>query len=650
MRQQHTIQILILLAMLVMGVGQVWAQTHTEQYDFDGDGVLETYNVVYIDYKNGNDANTGESASSPVKSWSVAYSKLPAYIGTTDADRDAAWDKNIIVVRTTAIGTNATIKESDTSKKPATITGEWPWTGVKVASGGCVVVSNSTSKDGTGARIGAPTRFKNIIFRASTSGRFSCHLFDVFFDEGISMSGFQNLQANSGAIDGHSAADFHLQLYADQINSSTFPTQTKPMMVKIYSGQFGRILASRIAGEKAISTYIIGRHNSPLMVEYEIDVKSKTNKGKYTDDIGYLAAGSTQGTVYGDEVINIKSATIGTLVAGSQGNAIAMGSLKLPCSTYCGRTTINLTAENNADVMIENYIGACQGRVYGSDGICDAYFYGISTLNMYGGTIKSNVFASTAGISGYRSDDADYYIKGFYTNDQRIPYPGSYAYGVDYLPFDRNKSMIPFTSTFNGNVNLEKTQIIINITGGLVKGNVYGGSFGYSSPLSVTYAPAHAGRLFGNTSVNISGGTIEGSVYGGGAGSIQYYTDATAGNKNNFKDVAQVYGNTQVLISGSPTIVGNIYGGGAGVSSGAIEFEEIAKVYGNTNVTIDADADWEFSGNIYGGGAMGTVEGDTNVQILGGIINGKVFGAGQGEEGHPDKAKVTGTSNVTVGE
>lgn len=57
-----------------------------------------------------------------------------------------------------------------------------------------------------------------------------------------------------------------------------------------------------------------------------------------------------------------------------------------------------------------------------------------------------------------------------------------------------------------------------------------------------------------------------------------------------------------------------------------------------------------FTGNIYGGGAKGAVEGNTNVTILGGIIDGNVFGAGQGEEGHPNKAMVTGDTNVTIGE
>lgn len=102
-------------------------------------------------------------------------------------------------------------------------------------------------------------------------------------------------------------------------------------------------------------------------------------------------------------------------------------------------------------------------------------------------------------------------------------------------------------------------------------------------------------------------------------------------------------------------ISGGIYGGGAGVAAvGAVgaetEFLGIAKVYGTTNVTIDpTDPAWTYTGDIYGGGALGSVEGNTNVNIKGGIINGNVYGAGQGEDGHPDKASVTGKANVVIG-
>ena len=195
-------------------------------------------------------------------------------------------------------------------------------------------------------------------------------------------------------------------------------------------------------------------------------------------------------------------------------------------------------------------------------------------------------------------------------------------------------------------------------------------------------APEGAGSLWGNTEVNISGGTIGvkdtkgnvtgGNVYGGGAGAKSYYNLANSDtDRAKFLTVATVYGNTNLTITGKPTILGNIYGGGAGLPSqaqgatdvinvggtettktglSANEFLDIAKVYGNTNVTINFDSDWEYTGNIYGGGALGAVEGNTNVVIKGGIINGDVFGAGKGEEGHTDKAKVKGNTNVIVDE
>lgn len=616
-------------------------------YSFDG-----AHTVVYIKYNGGgNDKNDGKTPDTPVATWKQAYKLL----------NNGGWDQNIIVIVNGTGNGNMIIKDTDTGGKAATITGKWPWDGsaLNQNNAGTVYVSSSTGT--SGARIGAPTRFKNVVIRSSTGGtaRLSCYLQDVEFDEGVVMTNFPDLQTNSGAIAGKKAPDFHLQFYGDQLAQDNFPqAQNKVMQVTIKSGQFGRILASRIAGTKAKNTYIIGRHDNPFKINITVDIQdlenNKTAGGKeYTDDIAYLASGLTQGMMWGDVTMNIKRGSIATLVAGSQGNALKMGDLKVPVSTFCGRSVINVMAENDNDVIIQNYYGGCQGRVYGSDGVCDAYFYGKSTLNVTGGTIVSDIFASSAGISGLRSDDPDYFSKKWYTPDQRIPYAGSYAYGIDYLPYDRNKKIVTMT-THNGTIDLENTEIKINISGGVVN-NVYGGSFGNSDPLDVVaYAPAHAGRLFGNTSVNISGGTVKGSVFAGGKGSTRYYDLATdAVTKRKFLDVAQVYGNTNVTITGAPDIQGNIYGGGAGVdATNEQEFLEIARVYGNTNVVFDADYTDQnpFKGNIYGGGAKGGVEGNTNVVIKKGVIVGNVFGGSQGQEGYSNKAKVVGTTKVVIGE
>lgn len=618
-------------------------------YPFDG-----AHTVVYINYTTGgkgNDNNDGKTPDTPVKTWKKAYSLL----------NNGGWDQNIIVIVNGTGSANLLIKNEDTGGKAATITGKWPWDGTAVdkTKDGRVYVSSSNGS--AGARIGGPTRFKDVIIYSTVSGqaRLSCYLNDIVFDTGVVMHNFSNLDKQSGLIDGHVAPHFHLQLYADQLAANDFPQdKNKVMQVTIKSGQFGRILASRIAGTKAINTYIIGRHDNPVKANITIDIQdvngNRTAGGKqYTEDIAYIAAGLTQGMMWGDITMNIKRGRIATLVGGSQGNALTMGSLKTPVSTYCGRTTINVEAERDEDVVIENYCGGCQGRVYNDNDplTCNAFFYGNSTLNMKGGTITGDIFASSAGISGLRSDNPDYYKKGWYTPDQRIPYEGTYAYGVDYLSYNPNKKIVTM-ETHNGNIDLNDTEIVVNISGGVVN-NVYGGSYGYSDPLPAVVAPAHAGRLFGNTSVNISGGTVTGNVYAGGKGSSSYYDTATEANKANFLDVAQVYGNTNVTITGAPDIRGDIYGGGAGVdATSAQQFLDIAKVYGNTNVIFNADYtdDNPFSGNIYGGGAKGGVEGNTNVVIQKGVIIGNVFGGSQGQEGYSNKAKVVGTTKVVVGE
>lgn len=617
-------------------------------YSFDGE-----HTVVYINYTGGgSDSRDGLTPQTPVATWKKAYSLL----------NNGGWERNIIViVNNGSTAKNMIITENDTQGKAATITGRWPWDNSALPDNtGRVYVNGNTSKDNTGTRIGAATRFKDVVFYGTNNSqnRLSCFLNDIEFDTRVEMRNFANLETNAGAIAGHTSPHFHLQLYADQLQKGDFPqAQNKIMNVTIKSGQFGRILASRIAGTKAKDTYIIGRHDNPFKINITVDIKDANNRKvgskTYTDDIGYLASGLTQGMMWGDVTMNIKRGRIATLVAGSQGNALKMGDLKVPVSTYCGRSEINVMAENNEDVVIENYYGGCQGRVYGSEGVCDAYFYGKSTLNVTGGTIRSDIFASSAGISGLRSDDPDYYAKKWYTPDQRIPYPGSYAYSVDYLPYDRNKQIVTMT-THNGNIDLNDTEIKINISGGIVN-NVYGGSYGNSDPLdNVNYAPAHAGRLFGNTSVNISGGTVTGNIYGGGKGSTRYYAMAsTDAKRKDFLDVAQVYGNTNVTITGTPDIRGNIFGAGAGVeATNANEFLEIARVYGTTNVIFNADYtdDNPFSGNIYGGGAHGGVEGNTNVVIKKGVIIGNVFGGSQGQEGYSNKAKVVGTTKVVVGE
>lgn len=707
--------------MMVMGVGSAWGQTyHTEEYDYDGDGTKETYNVVYLTVGGSN--GTGTSSTSPVNTWANAYKKLPNYTGITDADRDEAWDHNIIVLQNT--NTSGTLLIDETIAKgngtqgiPATITGVWPWNGdnitaTNVKKKGMITLNNKQHNNTVGSgttRIGADTKFKYVRFSGGANSFLSMYLHDCTFDVGCVMDDITaELPTTNGATAGRKTPDMQVFLFATTYNfdqtktDGGWPQQTKPVTLTIKSGKFGRILSNRVTGTDVASIknrYVTGNPEHPLMCIVNVDIDATTstdawNSKNYPDDIAFLCAGMTQGVEYADVQFNIKRGKIATLVGAMQGNSLEKTvDAGLSNSSFLGRTVTNLIPEDDADVTIQRYYAGCLGRYTASssggvNGISNAAFYGQSILNMHGGTIASGAYVSAGGISGLKSpnEGVDYH-----TNDKFIPYldgtaSKNYPYmGITYQSYDANKTMPTVATILNGTaetIDLTKTITQMNIYGGTIEGGVFGGSYGYSPEMPAKFAMAGAGSLWGETNVNIYGGTINGGVYGGGEGSPNYYNDLGTNKTNDkvttrdgFLTVASVYGNTNVNIYGGTFDDTGIYGAGKGIKYQAAgggkvenEFTDIAKVYGATNVLIDPQilkdralwADpavpeftgpnegWTFTGNIYGGGALGAVEGNTNVIIKGGTITGNVFGAGQGEEGHPEKAKVTGDTNVIV--
>ena len=178
------------------------------------------------------------------------------------------------------------------------------------------------------------------------------------------------------------------------------------------------------------------------------------------------------------------------------------------------------------------------------------------------------------------------------------------------------------TLTINGNTVADKNGKVMK-----VGHSVYGG--GEESTVS------------GNTEVNVTGGTIGttgkggatwGNIYGGGKGKEN---DVTAG---------LVKGNTNINISGSPTILHNIYGGGA---------------YGSVG-------DFTYDGTTKMPTALKTADtGACTIDIKGGTIgsngqeNGMVFGSSRGDvaipEGEPavdpnDRMAWVYSTHVTVGD
>lgn len=474
----------------------------------------------------------------------------------------------------------------------------------------------------------------------------------------------------------------------------------------------GRYTNKFFASADNTSHTILGSPEHPIWAIVDVNIdKGNPNKGTinrheglntgtvtnaFTCDINCIVAGLTDGSMYGDYTINVHGGKIGYIVGGNQGNPVPNGSKTFtqpggksgnwgqwPNATYLGRTVINVEQDPELkDIVIDNLYAGGLGRKANGDAatsVVDMYMYGHTEINMKSGTVTGNVYGGGAGG-----------VIGINPWDMHVPYAttetenstNAIMNGVQYGEWGAKKAGSPLVnvtlhdSDGNGGyttkqLNLDESYTTLNISGGTINGSVYGGGCGYVSNMPEQVVVQGVGSVFGTSNVNISGGTIHGSVYGGSEGSDKYY-GAVNKYDQTINHIAEMNGTVNLTITGTdsqyPTIDGNIYGAGMGIESGYNETTKKDEEYlriataGNAelggtnpdtyktdiNILIDLPESHPFNGNIYGGGEKGAVDGTTKVVIKGGTIEGDVFGGGKGEEGHPNKAKVTGKTKVIV--
>lgn len=202
------------------------------------------------------------------------------------------------------------------------------------------------------------------------------------------------------------------------------------------------------------------------------------------------------------------------------------------------------------------------------------------------------------------------------------------------------------------------------------------------------------GQTYGDVELIINGGKFNCDIFGGGYG----VADAKLYNTNTYStlsDMARVYGKTTVTIGGNTEINGSVYGGGdmAAVDNGTSDAtnltitdhveirqvndeggnvfasgngrrymanptsvadlnlytrhpELVGFVKGNANLSIFGSP--SIYGEIYGGGAYGSNEGNTNVIANGGYFYNNVYGGGQGDLATNTRATITGNATVTM--
>lgn len=228
------------------------------------------------------------------------------------------------------------------------------------------------------------------------------------------------------------------------------------------------------------------------------------------------------------------------------------------------------------------------GNANGTGNTCDSYFYGTININITGGTVTGNIYgAGAGGVTGYSENSSD-------------PYK---SYGKDF-----------------------NTKVNINISNGTINGDIFGGGYGYTEYLNANVTAADGGALYGDSDIKISGTpVINGNIYGAGCG----YDYPRKPN------IAQMTGNSNIEINGTPTINGTIYGAGAGISG----YSEMAKLIGQSNIILKTNSNFE----IYGGGNIAKLEGESKVNINSGTHTADIYGGG-------NIGALEGTANVYINE
>ena len=138
----------------------------------------------------------------------------------------------------------------------------------------------------------------------------------------------------------------------------------------------------------------------------------------------------------------------------------------------------------------------------------------------------------------------------------------------------------------------------VNMNGGTIAQNVYGGGKGVADEFACTKAmigiegegannPDPEATKDKGTIVNISDGTVNGNVYGGGeVGRVEWNTQVTIGDENG---------------TGEPVVEGYVFGAGKGLKTHGYA----ALVRGNPTVTIQGNA--KIKKSVYGGGEIASV-------------------------------------------
>ena len=265
---------------------------------------------------------------------------------------------------------------------------------------------------------------------------------------------------------------------------------------------------------------------------------------------------------------------------------------------------------------------------------------GTATINITGGTIGQNsttdthglVFGGCLGRSGKDYSGYSFVNKSFVTLDGGTVYGCVFGGGENGHVF--NDTDVEIKSGTVG-IPLDKEHIadaalVDNL---IYRGNVYGGGRGIDLTPGGDYSIT-AGKVAGNTVVNVTGGIIYRNVYGGGSlASVGDPNETADGDGNYSTGLATVNitggqigtdgaASANDYTSTSTTPIrehrrenGFVFGSGRGMAAGAVGNKKLVDMayVKNSLVTIGGEA--KVTGSVFGGGENGHVRMDTKVYV-----------------------------------
>ena len=273
--------------------------------------------------------------------------------------------------------------------------------------------------------------------------------------------------------------------------------------------------------------------------------------------------------------------------------------------------------------------GTIGGSVYGGGaiGITDI---GTGTISVVvnSGTVSGSVYGGGMGLKGNMEAGKVQASKINVRIDTTTTEPtikgsvyggGAYSFTASEISVVINNGNV-YGNVFSGGLGTSTSQSTagkrtLNMTGGRVKGSVYGSS-SYGNDGSIGHPH--------DTEVEISAGIVDGSVYGAG-----------------FKGIT--HGNTKIVIKGTASIGMSVYGGADVGKIKDVTVEE-DKVFGNSTIFIDGTGGASVAGSIFGSGNSCRVDGEKTIRIKG-LNSGTAMASIQ----NADKVDIEGSRLILIG-